>query len=73
MYKALSQALTGKASDSGACAHYAKLVESRVPAINVVFPWTDHMCDLLSPQISPPFQPALYDVNRILVLLLNRN
>jgi hypothetical protein len=31
------------------------------------------MCDLLSPQISPPFQPVLYDVNRILVLLLNRN
>ena len=36
---------------------YAKLVESGVPAIKVVFPWTDHAFDLLLPQISPPAQP----------------
>jgi acetyl esterase/lipase len=52
---------------------YAKLVESGVPAINVVFPWTDHAFDLLLPQISPPAQSALYDVDRFLALLLNRD
>ncbi len=35
------------------CALYTKLVESGVPAINVVFPWTDHGFDLLFPQINP--------------------
>jgi acetyl esterase/lipase len=54
------------------CAHYAELVESGVPAINVVFPWTNHAFDLLLPQISPPAQSALYDVDRFLALLLNR-
>jgi acetyl esterase/lipase len=52
---------------------YTKLVESGVPAINVVFPWTDHVFDLLLPQISPPAQSALYDVDRFLALLLNRD
>ncbi len=52
------------------CALYTKLVESSVPAINVVFPWTDHVFDLFLPQISPPAQSALYDVDRFLALLL---
>jgi acetyl esterase/lipase len=51
--------------------HYTKLVESGVPAINVVFPWTEHAFDLLFPQFSPPAQSALYDVDRFLALLLN--
>ena len=55
------------------CELYAKLIESSVPAINVVFPWTDHAFDVLLPQISPPAQSALYDVDRFLALLLNRN
>jgi len=50
---------------------YTKLVEAGVPAINVVFPWTDHAFDLLFPQISPAAQSALYDVDRFLALLLN--
>jgi acetyl esterase/lipase len=49
---------------------YTKLVESGVPAINVVFPWTEHMFDLILPQTSPPAQSALYDVDRFLALLL---
>jgi acetyl esterase/lipase len=49
--------------------HHAKLVESGVPAINVVFPYTNHAFDLLFPQISPPAQSALYDVDRFLALL----
>ncbi|MFC1921721.1 alpha/beta hydrolase fold domain-containing protein [Chloroflexota bacterium] len=52
---------------------YAKLVESGVPAINVVFPWTQHAFDLLLPQFSPPAQSALYDVDRFLALMVNRN
>jgi acetyl esterase/lipase len=35
---------------------YSKLVESGIPAINVVFPGTEHAFDLLFPQISPPAQ-----------------
>jgi acetyl esterase/lipase len=52
-------------------AFHAKLVESDVPAINVVFPWTDHMFDLILPQINPAAQSALYDVDRFLALLLS--
>ncbi|NIN60838.1 MAG: alpha/beta hydrolase fold domain-containing protein, partial [Gammaproteobacteria bacterium] len=53
------------------CALHTKLVESGVPAINVVFPWTDHGFDLLLPQVNPAAQSALYDVDRFLALLLN--
>ena len=53
------------------CKLHTKLVESSVSAINVVFPMTDHAFDLLLPQISPPAQSALYDVDRFLALLLN--
>jgi acetyl esterase/lipase len=55
------------------CELYRKLVESGVPAINVVFPWTDHAFDLLFPQIDPAAQSALYDVDRFLALLLNKD
>jgi acetyl esterase/lipase len=54
------------------CALYTKLVESGVPAINVVFPWTDHAFDVAFPQINPAAQSALYDVERFLGLLLNK-
>jgi acetyl esterase/lipase len=52
---------------------YTKLVESGVPAIKVVFPWTDHMFDLILPQVNPAAQSALYDVDRFLALLLNKD
>jgi len=54
-------------------AFFMKLVEAGVPAINVVFPWTDHGFDLLLPQINPAAQSALYDVDRFLALLLNKD
>jgi len=54
------------------CTLHTKLVESGVPAINVVFPWTEHGFDLLLPQTSPPAQSALYDVDRFLALLLKK-
>lgn len=34
--------------------------------------WSDHAFDLLLPQVSPPTQSALYDVDRFLALLLNK-
>jgi acetyl esterase/lipase len=49
---------------------YAKLVESGVPAIDVVIPWTEHAFDLALPRINPAAQSALYDVDRFLALLL---
>ncbi len=54
------------------CALYTKLVESGVPVIKVIYPWTEHGFDLLLPQISPPAQSALYDVDRFLGLMLNK-
>ena len=52
---------------------YTKLVETGVPAINVVFPWTAHAFDLILPQINPSAQSALYDVDRFLALLANKD
>ena len=47
-------------------AFFAQLVEAGVPAVNVVFPWTDHGFDLLLPLVNPAFQSALFDVDRFL-------
>ncbi len=52
---------------------YEKLVESGVPAIDVVFPWTEHGFDLAFPQVNPAAQSALYDVDRFLTLIVNKN
>jgi acetyl esterase/lipase len=52
---------------------HTKLVGSGVPAINVVFPWTDHGFDLAFPQINPAAQSALYDVDRFLALLSTKD
>jgi acetyl esterase/lipase len=52
---------------------YAKLVEVDVPAINVVFPSTAHGFDAALPQINPAAQSALYDVDRFLALMVNKN
>ncbi|MFC1879404.1 prolyl oligopeptidase family serine peptidase [Chloroflexota bacterium] len=58
---------------SGTCTLYPKLVEAGVPAIKVIFPWTNHIFDMILPHISPPAQSALYDVDRFLALLVNRD
>ena len=55
------------------CKFHTELVQSSVPAINIVFPWTDHAFDGLLPQINPAAQSALYDVDRFLALLLNKD
>jgi acetyl esterase/lipase len=52
---------------------YAKLVESGVPAINAVLPWTAHAFDAALPQVNPAAQSALYDVDRFLAIMVNKN
>jgi acetyl esterase/lipase len=52
---------------------FDKLVDSGVPAIKVIYPWTEHGFDLLLSQFSPPAQSALYDVDRFLALLVNKD
>lgn len=55
------------------CALYTNLGKAGVPAIKVVFPWTEHGFDLFfPPQINPAAQSALYDVDRFLALLSNK-
>ncbi len=52
---------------------YAKLVEAGVPAVMAIFPTTEHMFDFMFPQFSPPAQSALYDVDRFLALMSNKD
>ena len=55
------------------CELHAKLIAAGVPAINVVFPWTDHGYDMVLQRISPPVISAMYDMDRFLALRLNKN
>ena len=48
---------------------HQRLIDCGVPAINVVYPWTQHAFDLLLPHVSPPAQAALYEVERFLALV----
>ena len=51
----------------------AALVESGVPAIDVIYPWTEHGFDLAFPQVNPAAQSALYDVDRFLAIMVKKN
>ncbi len=46
-----------------------RLQEAGVPVIYVEYPQTEHAFDLILPQLSPPAQAALYEVERFLALL----
>jgi acetyl esterase/lipase len=48
---------------------YNKLKKMGVPAVNIVYPCTNHMFDLVLPRLSPVSQSALYEVERFLALL----
>ena len=48
---------------------HRRLVECGVPAINIIYPLTNHAFDLLLPKVSPPAQAALYYVERFLSLM----
>ena len=49
---------------------YRRLVECGVPAVNIIYPLTNHMFDLLLPQVSPPTHAALYYLERFLALMV---
>lgn len=49
---------------------YARLIASGVPAVNIIYPLTNHAFDLLFPQVSPPAQAALYEIERFLALMV---
>jgi acetyl esterase/lipase len=49
---------------------YWKLVACRVPAVNIIFPLTNHAFDLLLPQTSPPAHAAHYNLERFLALMV---
>jgi acetyl esterase/lipase len=56
------------------CALYTRLVQAGVPVIKVIFPWAEHGFDLFfPPQMNPAAQSALYDVDRFLALLENKD
>ena len=48
---------------------HRRLTECGVPAINIVYPLTNHAFDLL-PEVSPPGQATLYDIERFLALMV---
>jgi acetyl esterase/lipase len=48
---------------------HQKLAAARVPVANVVLPQTDHIFDLILPQISPAARVALRDLDRFLALV----
>jgi acetyl esterase/lipase len=54
------------------CALHMALIEAGVPAINLVFPCTNHAFDLLFPQLNPAAQSALYDVDRFLAMMMDK-
>lgn len=54
---------------SAYCALHQRLVECGVPVVNIVYPLTQHAFDLVLPQVSPPAQAALYEVERFLALV----
>jgi hypothetical protein len=41
-----------------------------VPAVNIVYPLTNHAFDMLLPQVSPPTHAALYYLERFLALMV---
>jgi acetyl esterase/lipase len=49
---------------------HRKLAECGVPAVNIVYPLTNHGFDLVLPKVSPSAQASLYEVERFLALMV---
>ncbi len=49
---------------------YWKLIGCGTPAVNIIYPLTNHAFDLLLPQVSPPAHAALYYLERFLALMV---
>lgn len=50
---------------------YHRLADAGVPALYVELPQTEHTFDLFLPEISPPAQSALYDLDRFLARMIS--
>jgi dipeptidyl aminopeptidase/acylaminoacyl peptidase len=48
---------------------HRRLVECGVPAVNIMYPLTNHAFDMLLPQMSPPTHAALFYLERFLALM----
>jgi acetyl esterase/lipase len=48
---------------------HRRLVECGVPAVNIMYPLTNHAFDMLLPQVSPPTHAALFYLERFLALM----
>jgi len=48
---------------------YHNLVKAGVPVVMLIYPQTNHAFDLLFPQVSPPAQAALFELDRFLMLM----
>lgn len=48
---------------------YRHLLASGIPAVNVIYPWTNHAFDLLLPGLSPAAQSALYELQHFLAIV----
>ncbi len=49
---------------------HRRLVENGVPAVNIMYPLTNHAFDLMLPQVSPPTHAALFYLERFLALMV---
>lgn len=49
---------------------HRRLVECGVPAVNIMYPLTNHAFDLVLPKVSPPTTAALYYLERFLALMV---
>jgi len=49
---------------------YHSLVASGAPAVNIIYPMTQHAFDLILPKVSPPAHAALYHLERFLALMV---
>jgi acetyl esterase/lipase len=47
----------------------ARALQVGAPAAVVIYPWTEHIFDLVLPRLNPVAQSALYDADRFLALL----
>jgi acetyl esterase/lipase len=49
---------------------HGKLVACGTPAVNIIYPLTNHAFDLLLPRVSPPAHASLYYMERFLALMV---
>ena len=49
---------------------HRRLVECKVPSVNIIYPLSNHAFDMLLPQVSPATHTAIFDLERFLGLMV---